>query len=44
MAGAMPELRLLVGPETIRARFADAFRLDALAAELPGRAFAAAPI
>jgi hypothetical protein len=44
MAGAMPELRLLVAPETIRACFDDAFRLDQLVAELPGRAFAAAPI
>jgi hypothetical protein len=42
LLGSQPELRQLVGRAAIRRAFADAFPLDAMLAELPGRAFAVA--
>jgi hypothetical protein len=44
MAGALPELVALVSRDEIRRRFAAPFVLDAMAAELPGLAYAAAPV
>src|SRR5262245_54030375 len=44
MAGALPELVALVGRDEIRRRFAAPFTLEAMAAELPGLAYAAAPV
>jgi hypothetical protein len=44
MAAQMPELVALLGWRNVLDRFAAEFRLDTLAAELPGRAFAAAAI
>jgi hypothetical protein len=42
MAAQMPELVALLGRQEVARRFAADFRLAAMAAELPGRAFAAA--
>ena len=44
MAGQLPELVRLVGHREIARRFACSFRVDELVAQLPGRAYAAAPI
>ena len=44
LAGQLPELVALFGREELRRRFRAAFRLDEMAAELPGRAYAAATI
>ncbi len=44
MAGQMPEIVRLLGRAELRRRFRAPFRLDAMVAELPGRAFAAALI
>jgi hypothetical protein len=44
MAGALPELVALEGRAELARRFAAPFRLDAMAAELPGLTYAAAAI
>ncbi len=44
LAGQLPELVALCGRAELRRRFGVAFRLGELAAELPGRAYAAATI
>ncbi len=44
LAGQLPELLALCGRAELAGRFRAAFRLDELAAELPGRAYAAAMI
>ena len=44
LAGQLPELVALCGRETLARCFATEFRLDTMAAELPGRAYAAALI
>lgn len=42
MGAQMPELVVLLGRDNLTRGFATAFRLAAMVAELPGRAFAAA--
>jgi hypothetical protein len=44
MAAQLPELVALLGRQDLARRFAAEFRLAAMAAELPGRAFAAAAV
>ncbi len=44
LARQFPELVVLLGRRELARRFDEAFRLDAMAAELPGRAYAAASI
>jgi hypothetical protein len=44
LANQLPELRVLLGRTELTLRFRRAFRLDEMAAELPGLAYAAAPI
>ena len=44
LARRLPELVALYGRAALKRAFAAEFRLDALAAELPGRAYAAATI
>ena len=44
MAAQMPELVALLGRGELERRFGAAFRLEAMAAELPGLAFAVAPV
>ena len=44
LAGQLPELVALFGRAELRRRFGAAFRLGEMAAELPGRAYAAATI
>ncbi len=44
LAGQLPELVAVCGRAELMARFRAAFRLDEMAAELPGRAYAAATI